>query len=199
MVLAIKTLPQLVINKNLPCIKPERIRTSVSENSPAIDSMTDFRQVMPVTAEPYYSPDLALDRMKTLGVRMLLVTDEHDDIAGVITSYDLQSEKPLRYAQDNDIGYEKMNIGMIMTPITETPAVDFNSVSQSLIRHIINTMKELDRPHILVVETQEGSTQKLRGMFSTSHIGKLLGRKIYEPLKASHSLAEIKRTINPEQ
>jgi len=194
-VLEIKTLPLVKISASLRCSRPERKTGSLTEEDPALAVMTDFRQVSPVTGESFYSLDFALDRMKTMGVRMLLVTNEQDNIDGVITSYDLQSEKPVRYAEANDITFPDINIGMIMTPVTETPAVTFDYVSRALIRHIINTMRELDRPHILVVENLTGDTQIIRGMFSTSHIGKLLGRRIYEPLKASHSLAEIKQLI----
>jgi CBS-domain-containing membrane protein len=158
--------------------------------------MTDFSQITPVTVEPGYSLEHALDRMKTMGVRMLLVTDEHDNINGVITSYDLQSEKPVRHARENGISYQHMNVGMVMTPITEIPAVELDYVQRSLVRHVIYTIKELDRPHMLVIETTNSGTQKIRGLFSSSQIGKILGRRIYEPLKASNSLVEIIQNIS---
>ncbi|MEX2353950.1 MAG: CBS domain-containing protein, partial [Gammaproteobacteria bacterium] len=118
MALEIKTLPLVTISTSLPCIRPERNRHPLTEDNPALEVMTDFMTVTPVTAEPFHSLDFALDRMKTMGVRMLLITDEHDNIDGVITSYDLQSEKPVRYAEANDLGYDEINIGMIMTPVT---------------------------------------------------------------------------------
>ena len=194
--LEIKTLPLVKLDTNLPCLKPKRNKNQVTEDHPAIEVMTNFADITPVTVEGYFSLDQALDRMKTMGVRLLLVTDEHDDIGGIITSYDLQSEKPIRYAQDNGINHSKINVGMIMTLITETPAVDYDYAKQSLVRHVINTLKKLDRPHMLVVENTGKSKQEIRGMFSTSQISKILGRKIYEPLQASQSLAEIKQKIS---
>jgi hypothetical protein len=193
--LEIKTLPLVRIQTALPCIKPEQDRHPVTDDHPAIEVMTDFTVVNPVTIEPFFSLELALDRMKTMGVRLLLVTDEHDYINGIITSYDLQGEKPVRYAEATGIGHREINVGMIMTPITDTPAVDLDYVKQSLVRHIINSMKQLDRPHMLVVETTGTNRRHIRGLFSTSQIGRLLGRKIYEPLKPSHSLAEIRQSI----
>lgn len=94
-------LPQVKI---LPCVWPQ-LRNPITEDSPAVEVMTDFSHVTPVTVEPVCGLDHALDRMKTMGVRMLLVTDNHDDINGVITSYDLQSEKPLRIVRENGISY----------------------------------------------------------------------------------------------
>ncbi len=194
--LEIKTLPLVKIAASLPCVKTERSRNRVTEDHPALEVMTDFTVVMPVTVEPYTSLFRALDRMKTMGVRLLLVADERDNIDGVITSYDLQSEKPIRYAEDTGISYKEISVGMISTPISETPAVDFAYVKQSLIRHVINTLKELDRPHMLVIESTADDRQQIRGLFSTSHIGRILGRKIYEPLKVYHSLAEMKQIFD---
>jgi hypothetical protein len=193
--LEIKTLPMVSLGKSLPCTKPDSEKNTVTDDHPAIQVMTDFTVVSPVTIEPFLSLDLALDRMKTMGVRLLLVTDDHDDICGVITSYDLQGEKPIRYAETTGVGHREMNVGMIMTPITDTPAVDLDHVQQSLVRHIINSMKQLDRPHMLVVENLANGRQRIRGLFSTSQIGKLLGRRIYEPLRPSRSLAEISGSI----
>ena len=153
----------------------------------------DGNNVQPVTVEAWFGLYQALDRMKTMGVRLLLVTDEHDFISGVITSYDLQSERPLRYAESAGMPYRDLTVSHIMTPISETPAVDYTFVRQSLVRHVINTLKELERPHILVVDATADHRQQIRGLFSTSHIGKILGRRIFEPLKAFHSLAEMKQ------
>jgi signal-transduction protein with cAMP-binding, CBS, and nucleotidyltransferase domain len=192
----IKTLPLVKISKNLPCIKPEADKNPVTGDHPAIEVMTDFEIINPVKIEPFNSIDTALDRMKIMGVRLLLVTDEADYISGVITSYDLQSEKSVRYTEDTGIKHKDITVEMIMTPIHDTPAVDLDYVRQSLVKHVINTLKDLDRPHILVIENTKSNKQKIRGLFSSSQISKVLGRKIYEPLHASRSLAELKQKIN---
>jgi CBS domain-containing protein len=192
----IKTVPLVNIGGNLPCLKPKPDENPVEENHPAIEVMTDFSTVIPVTIEPYFSLEAALDRMKTMAVRLLLVTDKLDHISGIITSYDIQSEKPLKYSEETGIAHGDINVDMLMTPITETPAVDFEYVKQSLVRHVINTMKELNRPHMLVIEMTEKGHQQIRGLFSTSNISKILGRKIFVPLKASHSFVELKQSIS---
>ena len=189
----IRTLPLVKIAAGLPCARPEN--RPLGEDAPAVAVMTDFTEVPPVTVEAWFGLYQALDRMKAQGVRLLLVTDEHDDIGGVVTSYDLQSERPVRYAESTGTAYRDMTVGQIMTPIAETPAVDYAFVRQSLVRHVVNTFKELERPHMLVVE--EGpERQRIRGLFSTAEIGRILGRKIFEPLKAHHSLAEMKRIFS---
>lgn len=194
--LEIKTLPLVQIGASLPCIRPQLNKNPVTKDHPAVEVMTDFAVVTPVTIEAWSGLYLALEKMKTMGVRLLLVADEDDNIDGVVTSYDLQSEKPVRYAENTGINHREINIGMIKTPIAETPAVDLDFVRQSLVRHVVNTLKQLDRPHILVIETLKNNRQQIRGLFSTSHISKVLGEKIHEPLKAFHSLAEMKQLFD---
>ena len=193
--LEINTLPLMDMHTNLHCIRPGPDKNPVTEDSPAITVMTDFTSVTPVTVEPFTSLDTALDRMKTMGVRLLLITDEHDDIQGMITSYDLTGEKPVKYTEDTGIKHRDITVLMIMTPISDTPAVDLDYVNRAQVRHVINTLKELDRPHILVVEKNEKGKNTIRGLFSSSNIGKILGRRVYEPLHASRSLAEITRSM----
>lgn len=72
---------------------------------------------------------------------------------------------------------------MVMTPILKIPAVELDYVQRSLVRHVINSIKELDIHHMLVIETANTGKQTIRGLFSSSQIGKALGRRIYELLR----------------
>jgi hypothetical protein len=57
-------------------------------------------------------------------------------------------------------------------------------------------LRQLERQHILVVETDASTrAQRIIGMFSTSHISKLLGRDVTEQIPPAHSLAEIVQQI----
>ncbi len=190
----IKTIPLLDIPGALPCVFTDLENKQISENHPALSVMTDFSLVKPITVEPLLGTQLALEKMKSSGVRLLLVTDEQDHIAGIITSYDIQSEKPVQYAENHGISHADIQVSMIMTRLEETPAFDLDYVQQSLVRHVINTMQELNRPHTLVIETAE-TGQVIRGMFSTSQISRVLGRPIYRPLHSAQSLADLQQKI----
>ncbi len=89
----ITILPLVAVRSGIPCYAPDPLKAFVSENDPAQDVMTDFKKVTPITIEPVVGIDVALSKMKSLGVRLLFVTDEFDNISGVITSYDIQDEK----------------------------------------------------------------------------------------------------------
>ncbi len=190
------TVPLVKVKSGITCITPNPENVIVTENDPAITVMTDFTEVMPITIEANASLAAALQKMKAHGIRLLLVEDGKGHIIGVITAYDIQSEKPVQFSAENAISVNEIQIGMLMTALEKTPAFDFDFVSQALVRHVIQTMKELDRPHTLVIETKDG--QRIRGIFSTSRISKLLGRPVYQPLQMAHSFAEIHHEIGSD-
>ena len=184
----IKTIPLIRMRSGIPCRSPDRKAGAASDSDPAFKVMTDFAMVTPITVEPILSIDLALTKMKDSGVRLLLVTDVRDNISGVITSYDIQGEKPVKFSRQSGVHHTRIRVENIMTPLEDMPAFDFGFVQQSLVRHVINTMKRLNRQHALVVE-MEAARQNIRGMFSTTQISKMVGVRVFDPMQASQSLA----------
>lgn len=192
----ITTLPLVTVNSGISTYSPDPDSAFVKENDPAERVMTDFKKVVPITVEPIVGIDLALNKMKTAGVRLLFVTDEQDHIAGVITSYDIQGEKPVKYSQEHGISHHLILVEMIMVPLEQIPAFDYDFVQQSLVRHVITTIQELERPYALVVEIDShNGRQTIRGLFSSSQISKLVGKHIYKPLHVANSLAGIQQEL----
>src|ERR1700733_8446960 len=82
-------------------------RRSVSDgqfldlNDPAILAVTDFTREHPATVDEERQIDDALADMVRLGVRALLVVREQR-IIGLITSYDIQGERPLQFLQTSN-------------------------------------------------------------------------------------------------
>src|SRR5919109_2418146 len=70
----------------------------VTPESPAAQVMTDLSRVAPATIRPQAPLAGANQFMITRAVRLLLVTDDHENVLGVITSTDILSEKPMRVA-----------------------------------------------------------------------------------------------------
>lgn len=171
-----------------PPAPPELIRLS----NPATDVMTDFQYVHPVTVRPDVPIDDALEQMKTAGVRLLLVTNDAEEIIGLITASDIQGEAPIRILEETRAERSSIAVEMIMTPQSEITVLDMMSVRDAQVGHIIETLKQLERQHILVVETDSISgTQRARGLFSTSQIGKQMLQDITQDIHAAHSLAEM--------
>lgn len=192
----ITTIPLIEISAAAPCDSPDPRSLLTSEDDPAISVMTDFTRVPPITIEPIMTIDYALQKMKKQGVRLLLVTGEHDYVTGIITSYDIQGEKPVKYAEETGLNHNNINVEMIMTPLGRMPAFDLEFIKQSLVRHVIATLRQLNRQHALVVSVDEvGRTQRIRGLFSTSNISRCLGRNIGVSVHAAPSLAEMQRKL----
>ncbi|MFQ6022856.1 MAG: CBS domain-containing protein [Acidiferrobacterales bacterium] len=171
-----------------PPTPPELIRL----DSPAVTVMTDFQYVHPVTVNPDMPIDDALQKMKTAGVRLLLVTDEVDEIIGLITAKDIMGEKPIQIVQDTRIQRSDIKVEMIMTPQSNITVLNMVSVRNAQVGHIIETLRQLERQHMLVVDVDDASkTQRVIGLFSTSQISKLLGRDVREEVAPAHSLVEM--------
>ncbi len=190
----INTIPLLKVDHGIPYDAPHEGNTTVLEHDDALKVMTDFTEVMPLTIKRDVTLVQALEKMKEHGVRLLMVVDNQDNIIGIITAYDIQSEKPMQYARESGVNMSDIQADMLMTRIERTPAIDFTAVLRSTVAQVAETMKDLDRPHILVIEDNNG--QRIRGIFSSSNISRMLGRPVYQPLHAAHSFADIQHEIS---
>jgi len=192
----ITTIPLIKMAAGIPCDAPDRRSLLVKDDDPALSVMTDFTRITPITIEPIMTIDYALQKMKKQGVRMLLVTGEHDYVIGIITSYDIQGEKPVKYSEEHGLNHYGITVAMIMTPLNEMVAFELDFVKQSLVRHVVATLRQLNRQHALVVNSSDKTgAQRIRGMFSTSHIGRCLGRDVEVSVNAALSLAEMQRKL----
>ncbi|MDN5871183.1 MAG: CBS domain-containing protein [Nitrococcus sp.] len=165
-------------------------------NSPAVEVMTDFRIVHPITIPPDVSIDTALEKMKQAGVRLLLVVNEQQVIIGVITARDIQGERPVKLVQETRIPHSAIHADAIMTPQPEIIGLNMISVRNAVVGHIVETLRQLERQHVLVLEIDDVTkSQTVRGLFSTSQIRRQLGEKVLADIVPAHSLAEMQHEI----
>ena len=175
-------------------LRPPEPPVLVHLDDPALHVMTDFRYVKPVTVDVGVAIDDALEKMKTSGVRLLLVTGGEDEILGMVTAADIQGDKPIKLAQESRLPRSQMKVEMIMDSPSDIPVLNAVSVRNATVGHIVSILKHLERQHILVVEVDEESgSQKVSGLFSTSQISRQLWRDVSDDITASHqpSLTEI--------
>lgn len=175
---------------------PPELPELVHLNSPAIDVMTDFRYVRPVTVDAAEPIDEALERMRSAGVRLLLVTDEQHHIIGLVTAKDIQGEKPIKLVEEARIPRSEIRVETIMTPQSAIIGLNMVSVRNAMVGHVLETLRQLERQHILVLEVDETSkTQKVRGLFSSSQIARQLGKDVIPEVARAHSLAEMQHEL----
>ena len=78
----------------------------------------------------------------------------------------------------------------------DNQVIDIARVQAAQVGDIVATLNALERQHALVVRVDPDSgAHSVVGMFSTSHIGKLLDRDVTETARPARSLAEIVETI----
>lgn len=175
---------------------PPDLPELVHLDSPATDVMTDFRFVRAVTVRPEISIDKALEKMKSAGVRLLLVTDDERKIIGIVTSKILLGEAPIKIVREKRVPRAAVTVAMVMLPQAEVPVLDMISVRNAQVGHIVKTLQQLDRKHILVVETDPKTKQQaICGLFSTSQIGRQLGVTVIPETAAAQTLAEIQQQL----
>lgn len=167
---------------------------AVSEDSPAIDVMTDLRRIPAATIGPDDCINQTNARMISRGVRMLFVTDDDGRILGLITSTDILCEKPLMRAHERGIRVDELCVRDIMTPVDQIDAVDINEVRRAEVGHVIATLKDHGRQHALVLERDDLGRIIVRGIFSASQISRQMGTSIDTPAIA-RSFSEIEYAI----
>jgi len=148
----------------------------VGAESPAIEAMTDFLRVNVVHIESAASIVEANARMISRGVRMLIVSDADDRVEGLITARDILGEKPMQVAQARGCKRSELLVADLMTPVASVDTLYLNEVMNARVIDILNALKELGRQHILVEDVDpENGLPRVRGLFSATHIGRLLG------------------------
>ena len=168
---------------------------------PALDLLTDFRLTPAISVLATTQIDTALTQMIGSGVRLLFVVDPSFKMLGSITSYDIQSEKPLRYLQSRDcrIGIcsrEDILVRDIMTPAHKWKVIDYDQLLHATVADVALTFKDLGQKHLIVVDSVRGhnNAQVVRGLISLTTLERALGTKI-ESTKVANSFAEIKHEL----
>ena len=152
------------------CELPEHVELT----HPALDVMTDFRRMTAFIASPDDTLDQAEARMIRRKVRLLFVLDGEDRVAGLVTSTDIQGEKPMQVVQSRGIHRNEVRVTDIMTPVDLLEAIDFDDLSHATVGHVLETLRSRGRQHALVFESANGK-KMVRGLLSLSQLGKQLG------------------------
>jgi len=150
----------------------------VTLNSPAIDVMTDLAQVTAESVSANLSVDDAEQKMIAAGIRLLFVTNQLNEIIGIVTSKDVSGERLMRLVSDSRTPRKDLIVRDIMTSQHKIEVLELGDVATSRVGDIVFTLKRMGRQHALVVEHDETGQQLIRGVLSTSQIGRQLGEDI---------------------
>ena len=155
---------------------------------------TDFSYTRPFSIGPAAGIDQINDKMIAIGVRLLFVTETDGVLKGLVTHTDLFGEKPVRYIQEHGGSREEILAQDIMTPLAQLETLQKADVEKARVGDIVETIKAAGRQHMLVSQTRDSGGPVITGLFSSTHIEKLLDVKI-EVTARAHSFAEIERAL----
>ena len=144
---------------------------SLQPGDPAVRAVTDFTREYPVTVDAERQIDDALNDMIRLGVRALLVAKDQR-LVGLITSYDIQGEKPIQFLQSSNFSrHQDIRVADIMTPWDQLLAVDWGSIQSARAGDLLRVFEESGLTHLLVIETdRRNSTSIVRALASRARL-----------------------------
>lgn len=147
----------------------------LSPSDPAVLAITDFTREHPVTVDVDRQIDDALNDMIRLGVRALLVYKEHR-IVGLITSYDIQGERPIQFLQSSNYRHHRdIRVSDIMTPWDSLSGVNWETLQSMRAGELLELLELAGLTHILVVEAdQTNSTCTIRALVSRARLTRRL-------------------------
>jgi len=169
---------------------PSRVKLS----SPATDAMTDLTKVSVVSVRAATSMNKANAKMIKYGVRLLLVLDDDEQVAGIITATDILGEKPMRFLQQMGGTHADILVRDIMTPQSELEVINIEDVKNAKIGSIVATLKKAHRQHALVAASMPDGCQLVCGIFSATQIARQLGAQA-ESFEIARTFAEIEAAI----
>ncbi|MBT8430582.1 MAG: CBS domain-containing protein [Gammaproteobacteria bacterium] len=156
----------------------QNLPEQVSLDSPALDVMTDLSKVTAEAVSANVSVDDAEEKMIASGVRLLFVINQLNQVIGIVTSKDLSGERILSRINDSHTARKDLIVRDIMTPQHKIEVLEMGDVATARVGDIVATLKRMGRQHALVVDHAPDGRQSVRGLLSTSQVGKQLGMTI---------------------
>jgi CBS domain containing-hemolysin-like protein len=172
--------------------EPSRVDTE----DPALEVMTDFRRVRAITVPASVSMEFAARRMRANRVHLLLVTDENNLVLGLVTSTDIEGDKPVRLVHDRGLRRAEITVADLMTPRERLEVIEFDDLARACVGHVVATLKAVGRQHAMVVDRDAHGRQRVRGLFAASQLGQQLGTPI-QTVEIARSFAEVESALLP--
>lgn len=150
----------------------------VALTEPATRIVTDFTREVPVTVTEDRLIDGALQDMINAGVRALLVM-RGDRVTGLITSYDIQGERPLQFLQgSNYTRHDEIEVGHIMTHWEQVPALEWRLIRAGCVYDVAKHLASTCATHLVLLEHSEREVAFVRGLLSRTRLERQLGHSI---------------------
>ena len=147
-------------------------------SDPAIYALTDFKRDYPMTVDAERQIDDALSDMIRLSVRALLVAKEQR-LVGLITSYDIQGERPMQFLQSSNYSRARGHPrGPRDDALGRAPALDWDHVEAARAGELLMLFEQTNLTHLLVIEVdRKTSHSTVRALASRARLLRQLGER----------------------
>jgi CBS-domain-containing membrane protein len=195
---AIDALPTLGLTGDPVLARPSVPEGTLRPDDPALSVMTDFRHVAPLTVAGETPIDEALQYMVHAGVRLLFAVDRDARLIGLITSTDIEGEKPIQYMAGEYAGRAASRrdilVRDIMTPVAAWDTLDYETLRHATVAQFVPTFKAVGRRHLLVVDRPRAGRCIVRGLISATRLERELGVTLEVPPVAK-SFTDIEQAL----
>lgn len=141
-------------------------RNLINMKSSALEVMTDLHFVSAITIHSGSTIIQASQQMISQGVRLLLVVGDSDEVIGLITTRDFNTQEMSK----------ETTIDSVMTPFNEIEVMDMDEVLHAVVGDVVETLKRSQRQHALSAEEDPTTGRTvIRGVFSATQISRQLG------------------------
>ena len=165
----------------------------VTEQSPALEVMTDFTATNPVCIAPDASLFAANEAMLAHRVRLLFVADS-EQLLGIVSTQDTLGERPLQLRHQGKGNVFDLSVSDLMHPLSGLPMLRLADVRHANVGDLLATFKRLGRQHLLVGEEPAGQPMTVRGMFSATQLGRQLGVPV-DTFETAQTFAQIEAAL----
>lgn len=176
---------------------PEADYKQVAMDDSATEVMTDFSRRRAITTASITTLATAEKLMKLAGVRLLLVVNGGSTIVGVLSYRDIAGQKATAASVREGVAHNELAVSEVMTTLANIEALDYAAVKKATVLELVTLMRERGRQHALVTQTGKSGNVTVRGMFSTTRIGRQLGINV-EAGERAQSFSEIEQLIAAE-
>jgi hypothetical protein len=116
--------------------------------------------------------------MIRLSVRALLVAKEQR-LVGLITSYDIQGERPMQFLQSSNYSrHQDIRVMHVMTPWDELKALDWEQLEAARAGDLLMLFEQSNLTHLLVVAVdRKTSSSTVRALVSRARLLRQLGER----------------------
>lgn len=155
-------------------LRPAALVPAVKPGDAAVSVMTDFAHEHPITINEERPIEDALEDMIRFGVRALLVC-RGDTVTGLVTSYDIQGERPLKFLQSSTYTrHDEILVGHVMTPWEQVPVLDWEELADATVSDVLALFHATDVTHLLVMQRAGGGSSLVRGLISRTRLERQL-------------------------